>query len=234
MARCVIDTHPTGHHPTMLPVRPAKGGPMRLATVKVALHSDLGFGADEAEAWAEALRQSYATYLAAERARPLPDGTFVGRDDAAPREYEEVGSTLRPTGRKVGQPPKSRPLYVPRDVPAPDRETVSNVSLEGPAPEPEPEPVPSVVAPDMAGAASETLAAVDRFLNGGPGVSVVVIDPPEPAPRKVRRSRPSDPCPRCGRVDWRTIAGRTEHVDTMDRCADWRKPAKHHYEEAHV
>jgi hypothetical protein len=38
-----------------------------------------------------------------------------------------------------------------------------------------------------------------------------------------------DACPRCGRLDWRTAAGRAAHVDGAPDCLRFRRPDKHRY-----
>lgn len=53
---------------------------------------------------------------------------------------------------------------------------------------------------------------------------------PVMAPRVVAQDGgPKGPCPRCGRSDWRTPAGRTWHVENNPDCAKYRRTDRHQY-----
>lgn len=52
---------------------------------------------------------------------------------------------------------------------------------------------------------------------------------PAMAPTIVALDGGKAPCPRCGRSDWRTAAGRTWHLENNPDCAAYRKPARHAY-----
>lgn len=68
----------------------------------------------------------------------------------------------------------------------------------------------------------------------GPGPAWVEPDA-EPAPEVAFYSGPmadrpsTDPCPRCGRSDWRGPKGRSWHLAENLDCARYRKPERHEY-----
>lgn len=70
---------------------------------------------------------------------------------------------------------------------------------------------------------------------GGYLGTVIVPDDPDapdawmPEPEPIRRAQGLDPCPRCGRNDWRSKRGREYHVNENPDCLRWRKPERHVY-----
>jgi len=92
------------------------------------------------------------------------------------------------------------------------------------------------VARSIDGGTDEQNSRAAAILGGYYG-SVIVEDEsdgaetyyPDADPFTPRRMVRSEPCPRCGREDWRSRRGREYHVRENQDCLRWRKPERHVY-----
>jgi len=85
------------------------------------------------------------------------------------------------------------------------------------------------------GTAEQNAEAALRLQLGDQWFSTFADDDPDandtymPEPEPIRLAKGLEPCPRCGRNDWRSKRGRAYHVDENPDCLRWRKPERHTY-----
>lgn len=206
------------------PVR-AKGGVWTIQDGRVAART-----AQEAESFAADLVASLVAHRAIEDARPAPDGSAPYIQHPASPWAGSVDYRITDKLRRASVPLCSRGGTGNTGGYIPTRESQSGWRVQD----------------AEHGDITYVMSYVDDVETVDYTAPAIVARSPEPAPqkntRKPRMVKPApaperlattggqlDPCPRCGRADFRTAIGRAWHLDNNPACHKYRKAEKHHY-----